>query len=114
MRTRDRIHRAMRAAGERGRRALPQCALIELPDFDCSLLCDALAEEFDAPTEDPAMPPPDVVESLAKGCTNGCGVTCGDRPCAGCMQGAPCDSMECRCHENDSDESRYEPEGDEE
>jgi len=54
--------------------------------------------------EDPAMPPPDVVEAMAKGCTSGCGITCGDRPCAGCMQGAPCDSTECHCGETDDND----------
>jgi len=42
--TRERVHRAMRAASGN----LPHCAFKELADFDCTLLCDALVEEFEA------------------------------------------------------------------
>ena len=112
MTTRERVHRAMRAASERDCCNLPSCAFKDGPDFDCTLLCDALVQEFDEPGEDPAMPPADVIEAMGKGCLS-CG-ECGEAPpCATCMAGGVC-LEECRCHETDDEESRYEPEGDEE
>lgn len=51
----------------------------------------------DCATADPAMPPPDVIEAMAKGC-NGC-AQCGEAPpCATCMAGGVC-IEECRCGE---------------
>jgi len=101
MTTRERIHRAIRAASDRGCCNLPHCAFEPQP-ARCTLLCDALVEEFDAPAEDPAMPPPDVIEALAKDC-NSCG-ECGEAPpCATCMAGGVC-LEECRCGEADAED----------
>lgn len=42
-------------------------------------------------------------ESIAPDCRDGCGLTCGDRPCGGCLQGAPCDASPCRCDDEHDD-----------
>lgn len=49
---------------------------------------------------DPAMPPPDVIEAMAKAC--GCCRECQSVPCAGAMAGA-CDVADCRCDEPEED-----------
>ncbi len=52
-------------------------------------------------TADPAMPPPDVIEAMAKVCS--CCRECQSVPCAGAMAGA-CDVAECHCHEESESE----------
>src|SRR6185312_13754526 len=105
--SRQRIHRAIVAAGSPGYNR-PFClAGATEDDSRHSAVCDSLVEEFEP--ADPAMPPPDVIEAMAKGCSS-CG-ECGEAPrCATCMAGGVC-LAECQCHETDDEESRYEPEG---
>ncbi len=50
---------------------------------------------------DPAMPPPDVVEAMAKACS--CCRECQSVPCAGAMAGV-CDVAECHCSEESESE----------
>lgn len=95
MTTRERVHRAFQAS----LKGAPSCAGVigdvNHPSVSHSWLCDALVEEFEP--ADPAMPPPDVIESMARACRS-CG-ECGEAPpCATCMAGGVC-TVECRCGE---------------
>jgi len=96
--TRERVHRAM-LAGREG--VFGVCWNAEAPQLpSCSRLCDSLVEEFEP--ADPVMPPPDVIEAMAKGCKS-CG-ECGESPpCATCMAGGVC-LAECRCGETDAED----------
>lgn len=47
--------------------------------------------------KDDMMPPQEILDAWAKDCHDGCGVTCGDRPCASCMAGGVCDRSPCNC-----------------
>lgn len=44
--------------------------------------------------------PQDVLENWARECRNGCGVTCGNRPCDACCAGGICDEMPCECEDD--------------
>lgn len=62
--------------------------------------------------DDPAMPPPDVIESIARDCRN-C-EECSGRPCDACMAGGVCDRR-CTCDEDDGPdltEMDYDPDED--
>ncbi len=74
MTTRERIHRAMRTADKRGCANLPHCAFKELPDFDCTLLCDALAEEFATARKDALTEAYRAIANLCDPCRK-CGTT---------------------------------------
>jgi hypothetical protein len=46
--------------------------------------------------------PQRVLERMARDCHNGCGVSCGDRPCDACMAGGVCDRFPCHCDDEPS------------
>jgi hypothetical protein len=52
------------------------------------------------------------IHEAAKGCRDGCGLTCGDRPCAACLAGGVCDQSDCECEEFDPEERDYDPDED--
>lgn len=65
------------------------------------------------------MPPPDVIERLAKDCR--CCQACGSVPCDGVMAGGMCDEARCSCDDEPSDrdddedgypDSWFHPDGD--
>jgi len=47
------------------------------------------------------MIPQPVLDCMARGCRNGCGVSCGDRPCDSCMAGGVCDASKCHCDDEE-------------
>ena len=50
--------------------------------------------------EDLGNPPQHVLDAWARDCRDGCGLECGDHPCAGCCAGGICDASPCRCGED--------------
>jgi hypothetical protein len=48
------------------------------------------------------------VALVAGKCRDGCGLSCGDRPCGACLVGGVCDQSECHCDE----EPEYDPDYD--
>lgn len=53
--------------------------------------------------------PSPVLEAWARTCRDGCGIDCGDRPCAACCAGGICDASPCRCDEEpDPDVNNFE------
>jgi hypothetical protein len=41
--------------------------------------------------------------AIAKDCRDGCGYSCGDRPCDGCRYGGMCDASPCHCDDDHDD-----------
>jgi hypothetical protein len=38
--------------------------------------------------------------AMARKCRNGCGVSCGNRPCDACCAGGICDAVACKCDDD--------------